>query len=526
MATATQTRRHAAQTAGFFDELLVDEFAGGGGASLGIEMATGRAVDLAVNHDPNAIMMHNANHPNTRHECQSVWDVNPVEACGGKPVGLAWFSPDCKHFSKAKGGKPVSKKIRGLAWIVVKWATKVQPRVICLENVEEFLTWGPLLPNDKPDPARKGETFQVWKSQLEKLGYVVEWRILKACDYGAPTIRKRLFLVARCDGKPIVWPEPTHGNPKAKGFNKATKLKPWRTAAECIDFDAPCPSIFTRPRPLKSATCRRIAAGIKRYVIETGDPFLIEYHSTFTGGQDRTRPVDEPLATQDTSNRFGFVVPDLVAQNIVRIGQTGGNGLYSNPVTYPLTTPTTKAEHLLVASHLTKFYGTCEAGVPVDQPGPTVTADGQHLGHVAAFLQKYYGNEKDGVSLSEPMHTVPTKDRFGYVASMLVKASETFPPGFWTVWQFLADHLGPDAPPPVVWVKGEMYVIVDIGMRMLTPRELARAQGFPDSYILTGTKTNQVARIGNSVCPVMAKVIVQANFTDQRPTHISNRRVA
>lgn len=497
-------------------EIIVDLFAGGGGASLGIESGSGSVVDIAINHDKDAIRMHEENHPCTKHYCEDIFHVDPIAAVAGRPVGILWASPDCKHFSKAKGGKPVEKKIRGLAWVVVKWAKLVRPRIIHLENVEEFLTWGPLLPNDRPDPARKGETFNVWKAALEKLGYAVEWRVLKACDYGAPTIRKRLFLVARCDGKPIVWPAPTHGNPQAKGF-KESGLKPWVPAAKILDYSLNCPSIFTRPKPLANASAKRIAAGVKRYVIETGDPFLIEYHSTFAGGRDRTRPVDEPLATQDTSNRFGLVVPELVAHNLARIGQTGGNGLYSNPVTDPLTTCTTKAEHLLIASHLTKLYGTCAAGVPLDQPAPTVTADGQHLGHVAAFLQKYYGNERDGVSLSEPMHTIPTKDRFGFVAAMLVRAPETFPPGFWRVWQFLADHLGPDAPCPVVWIKGELYLIVDIGMRMLAPRELARAQGFPDSYILTGTKTNQVARIGNSVCPDMARVIVAANLSTTDP---------
>ena len=267
-------------------ELIVDNFAGGGGASCGIELALGRHVDHAINHDPEAVAMHAMNHPQTEHHCESVWDVKPLELTGGRPVGLAWFSPDCKHFSKAKGGKPRDKKIRGLAWVAMRWAAVVRPRVIILENVEEFQTWGPVLADGTPCPKRKGDTFRSFVRQLQEKGYAVEWRELRACDFGAPTIRKRLFLIARCDGKPIVWPEPTHGAPGSAGV-LAKRLKPWRTAAECIDWTIACPSIFDRKRwskskkawvpapPLAEATQRRIARGLRRYVIDAAKPFVV-----------------------------------------------------------------------------------------------------------------------------------------------------------------------------------------------------------------------------------------------------------
>ena len=257
-------------------ELVVDLFAGGGGASTGIEQAIGRHVDVAVNHDREAISLHTANHPQTRHFCSDVFEVDPLTVTEGQPVGLLWASPDCKHFSKAKGGKPVSKKIRSLAWVVIKWAKAVQPRVICLENVEEFQTWGPLAADGRPCPQRKGQTFAAWVAQLRNLGYAVEWRELRACDYGAPTIRKRLFLIARRDGQPITWPSPTHAQPDAKG-KVPQGLKPWRTAADCIDWSIPAPSIFNRARPLADATCRRIAKGIVRYVYQAAQPFVAPF---------------------------------------------------------------------------------------------------------------------------------------------------------------------------------------------------------------------------------------------------------
>ena len=319
------------------DELVIDLFAGGGGASTGIEQAIGRHVDIAVNHDPAAVSLHQANHPQTEHFVSDVFEVDPLAVTDGRRVGLLWASPDCKHFSKAKGGKPVSKRVRGLAWVVVKWAKLTRPRIICLENVEEFQTWGPLAADGRPCPERKGKTFARWVGQLRSLGYVVEWRELRACDYGAPTIRKRLFLVARCDGQPIVWPEPTHAAKPAMGSG----LKLWRTAADCIDWSLPCPSIFERERPLADATLRRIAHGVMRYVVNSAKPF------------------------------------------IARIGQTGGNGAYSNSIGSPLTTITTKAEHLLVSPSLATIgYGEREGQAPrvqdIGAPLGTIVGANKH----------------------------------------------------------------------------------------------------------------------------------------------------
>ena len=290
-------------------ELVIDLFAGGGGASTGIEQAIGRHVDIAVNHDPSAVSLHQANHPQTRHFVSDIFEVNPLAVTEGRTVGLLWASPDCKHFSKAKGGKPVSKKIRGLAWVVVKWAKLVKPRVICLENVEEFQTWGPLAEDGRPCPVRKGTTFQRWVAQLRNLGYVVEWRELRACDFGAPTIRKRLFLVARRDGEPIAWPAPTHG-PKGSG------LRPYRTAAECIDWSIPCPSIFERERPLAEATQRRIAHGVMRYVVSAARPFIVPIQNF--GWGDRPDPIDEPLRTVTAHPKGGAYA--LAAPTLVQTG--------------------------------------------------------------------------------------------------------------------------------------------------------------------------------------------------------------
>jgi DNA (cytosine-5)-methyltransferase 1 len=421
-------------------ELVVDNFAGGGGASSGIERAIGRPVDIAINHDPEAVAMHQANHPQTRHLCESVWDVNPREVCDGQPVGLAWFSPDCKHFSKAKGGKPVEKKIRGLAWIALRWVgalkpTQQHPRVIVLENVEEFVTWGPLTQDGRPCPRHKGREFRAFVNALQRLGYAVQWRELRACDYGAPTSRKRLFLVARRDGQPIVWPTPTHG---------PGRPQPWRTAAQCIDWSLPCPSIFNRPRPLADATLRRVAEGLRRFVIEAAEPFIVRIGHTGHGDAGKVRSVHEPLSTI-----------------------------------------TSKAEHCLVSAFLAKHY-TGVVGSDLRMPIGTVTSVDHHS-LVAAFLVKFYGSGGQWAGLDEPMHTLPTKDRMGLVT-----------------------------------VAGEQYRIVDIGLRMLQPRELARAQGFAESYLLDAPhlgrplpKHAQVRMIGNSVCPPMAEALVRANFVEQ-----------
>jgi DNA (cytosine-5)-methyltransferase 1 len=477
-------------------EIIVDNFAGGGGASTGIELATGRSVDIAINHDPAAIAMHRANHPETEHYCESVWDVDPREVTRGQPVGLCWFSPDCKHFSKAKGGKPKDKNIRGLAWVAVRWAATVRPRVIILENVEEFVTWGPLDKNGYPDPKQKGRTFKTFVNALRRQGYQVEWRELRACDYGAPTIRKRLFLIARCDGRPIVWPKPTHGDPNSPEV-KNGKLKPWRTAAEIIDWSLPCPSIFERKRPLAENTLRRIARGIQRFVFENPRPF------------------------------------------IVRIGQTGfGGDRLQYSIEQPLTTITTKAEHLLVAPVIARQFGQ-SVGHRVDEPLGTVTAGGGGKSQlVAAFLAQYHSetanHEARGQTLDRPLLTLDTSNRYALVTSHLVHHPATS--GVNHTRAFLMTYYGTgigqglDEPLHTVVTKdrfglvtvhGRKYEIVDIGMRMLEPHELFRAQGFPDTYIIDRDadgkaypKAAQVARCGNSVPPPFAEALVRANLPE------------
>lgn len=501
-------------------ELLIDLFAGGGGASTGIEQATGRHVDIAVNHDPEAVSLHEANHPQTKHFVSDVFEVDPLKVTEGRPVGLLWASPDCKHFSKAKGGKPVSKKIRGLAWVVVKWAKLVRPRIICLENVEEFQTWGPLGDDGRPCAERKGSTFARWKKQLENLGYQIEHKELRACDYGAPTIRKRLFLVARRDGQPIVWPEPTHANPKVEDLRSRKRgekrLPAWRTAAECIDWSIPAPSIFERSKPLADATCRRIAKGIMRYLVDAKEPFIVNTANTKTTGRGPNHwSGDEPLRTITSSPGFALAVPTLISMGygeragqqprvpglehphstITAQGQHSAlvtaflakhyTGVIGSDLRDPTATVTSVDHHSLVTSHMIKLRGD-NVGSAATEPLHTVSAQGLHHGEVRAFLVKYYGNDKDGVSLKEPLHTIPTHDRFGLVT-----------------------------------IKGEEYAIVDIGLRMLTPRELYRAQGFPESYQIEHghdghaiTKTAQVRMCGNSVCPPLARAIVQANYAE------------
>lgn len=529
------------------DELVIDNFAGGGGASTGIARAIGRSVDVAINHNRDALRMHELNHPETRHYCEDIRDVDPVEVCAGRPVGMVWFSPDCTHHSKAKGGKPRKKEIRGLAWVVLQWAKRVRPRVIFLENVEEFQDWCPLK-KGQPVKSRKGETFRLWLGHLRALGYdKIEWKLLNACDYGAPTTRRRLFLVARCDGQPIVWPKPTHG--------RGPGLKPFHTAAECIDWSLPCPSIFLSKeearalrviRPLSENTMKRIAKGLKKYVLDNPEPFIISYYGqeSFRGqslheplrtqttenrfglvaptlvgidnkgsGDSSTWPADGPLRTITTENRFAMVAPTLVQTGYgERAGQApraldinaplgtvvaGGTkhalcaawlakhygGVTGHGVERPIGTVTTVDHHSLVSAFLTKFYGTSN-GADANKPVPTITASGNHIGEVRAFLCKYYGAGA-GQDINEPIHTITTLDRFGLVT-----------------------------------VHGVDYQIVDIGLRMLQPRELARAQGMSDDYKLPGTKTMQVKAIGNSVSPPPAEALVRANYRPARAVAI------
>lgn len=459
-------------------ELIVDNFAGGGGASEGIEEAVGRCVDIAINHDPAAIAMHKTNHPNTKHYCENVWEVDPREACQGKVVALAWFSPDCKHFSKAKGGKPVEKKIRGLAWVVLKWAGKVKPRVIILENVEEFKTWGPVR-KGRPVKSKSGQTFETWKSQLKSLGYKVEYRELKACDYGAPTSRKRFFCIARRDGKPIIWPEPTHA-PKDTLEVIAGLKKPYRTAAEIIDWSIPCPSIFERKKPLAENTLRRIARGIEKFVINNPEPYIVRIGQTGFGGDRLQYEINKPLTTITSKAEHLLVTPFLTQYHSYKNDKGRGQALDK-----PIMTLDTSNRYGLVTSHIIQMNHN-SIGQKVTKPLNTITAHTNHFGEVRAFLIKYYGGEDAGQDLKTPLHTVTSKDRFGLVT-----------------------------------IHGQDYQIVDIGMRMLTPRELFNAQGFPPDYIIDHDfegkaypKTEQVARCGNAVPPVFSKALVEANFPE------------
>jgi DNA (cytosine-5)-methyltransferase 1 len=395
-----------------FREIIVDNFAGGGGASTGIEMATGLSVDIAINHDPAAIEMHKLNHPDTEHYCESVWDVDPKEACRGRKVGLAWFSPDCTHHSKAKGGKPVKQEIRGLAWIAVKWALAVKPRVIILENVEEFKGWGPI-ENGKPVKELKGATFNSFIKSLKSLCYEVEFKELQACDYGAPTIRKRFFMIARCDGKKIIWPPPTHGDPQSPAVQLG-KLKPWKTSSEIIDWSIGAPSIFDRKKPLVANTLKRIQKGLERFVINNDKPFMVP---------------DE--------HKAAFLISYYTEQSEKEV-----------------------------------------RGLSLDTPLHTITAGGNRFGLVTAFLTKYYG-QSTAQRLTEPLHTITTKDRFALTA-----------------------------------IRTNGYKVTDIGLRMLQPHELFAGQGFPSNYIRTGSKSDQIRRVGNSVPPPFADALVRANLPE------------
>lgn len=555
--------------------LFVDNFAGGGGASTGIELAIGRNVDIAINHDPDAIAMHRANHPNTKHYCEDVWEVDPVEACKGKPVTLAWFSPDCKHFSRAKGGKPADKNIRGLAWVAVKWAYLVRPSVIMLENVPEIQTWGPLGKDNRPIKERAGETFDgfikalstgistdhpafqemcealsiSWESEMamalvKGLGYDIQFRTLRSCDYGAPTTRQRFYMIARCDGRKIVWPKPTHGQ-KNSADVKSGKKKPYHTAAECIDWSIPAQSIFERDRPLAENTLRRIARGIRRFVIDNPEPFIVTVNH---GGDNfRGQSINEPLQTVTAKHGYGIVTPTIMCNNENNVGArvdsplptvtTGNRNFLVAPtliqyhsetskeevrgqeVDQPIMTIDTAPRYALSCAHIMKNYGggytgagskvdapldTVTAtdhnslvtahimtmrnhmdGQPVDEPLGTITAGTTHHLEVQAFLLKYYGNGTAN-SVNEPLDTVTARDRFALVT-----------------------------------IHGEEYIITDIRMRMLQPRELFNAQGFPEDYIIDHDadgkvypKVKQVARCGNAVTPPVPAALVRANLPE------------
>ena len=537
-------------------ELIVDNFAGGGGASTGIELATGYSVDIAINHDPEAIKMHKANHPNTKHYCENVWAVDPIMACNGHPVGLAWFSPDCKHFSKAKGGKPKDKNIRGLAWVALRWAGLVRPRVIMLENVEEFKTWGPLNRRHHPIRAKQGKTFERFVQQLRELGYEVEFRELIAADYGAPTMRKRFFMVARCDGKPIVWPEPTHG-PADSEEVKAGLLKPYVGAYTQLDFSLPCPSIFDTAeeikrkygiravRPLAPKTMERIARGLKKFVLNNPEPFIIQCNH---GGERRPNDIREPMPTITGKHGYGIVEPYmvqckynnegqdvqkpigtlttvgshlLVEPYMVQIGQTGFTKDRSKDVREPLTTIVSKNEHCLISPTLIQYHSETAQGEVRGQTikDPIMTVDGSNrYGLVTSFLSKFY---KSGIGQDErePLHTITTSaGHFGEVRAFLIKC--------------YGDATGQDIEQPLdtvttkdrfglVTIEGVDYQIVDIGLRMLEPKELYGCQGFPDDYIIdhdytgkTYPRSEQVRRCGNAVCPPIPAALVKANLPE------------
>ena len=574
------------------DELIVDSFAGGGGASVGIEMALGRSPDIAINHNAQALAMHATNHPSTKHYQTNVWDVDPAEVCAGRKVGLLWLSPDCTFHSKARGGKPFrdrnkARRRRGLAWIAVAWAKAVRPRVIALENVEEFQHWGPLGTDGKPCPLRKGFTFRRFVRSLENCGYVVDFRELSAHEYGAPTIRKRLFMVARCDGQPIVWPAETHG----------PGLLPYRTAAECIDWTLPCPSIFERAKPLAENTLRRIARGIKKYVLDARQPFIVPLTHQ---GDARTHGLDDPMPTVTGAHRGEHA---LACPLLARIGQTGGNGAYVDGVDEPVTTVTTKAEHLLVTPFMAGLahgdhaerpgsrtravndpVGTIHASggnhalvsptliqtgygerpgqaprVPgLEKPLGTVVAGGAKHALVAAFMAQHNGGDyvQPGRRADAPLSTLTNRGtQQQLVAAVLSNQYSSNTAGgqgdaskpvrtitargthqalvhaflmrFYSEggqWSTPADPMATVTCKDrmaVVQVNGEPHVIADIGMRMLQPRELFRAQGFPDTYVIDRTadgtpltKTDQVSMCGNSVCPPLAAAIVRAQFAD------------
>lgn len=565
------------------DEIIVDGFCGGGGWSTGIELATGRPVDVGINHDAAAIALHKKNHPYTKHYQTNIFEVDPEEACAGRKVGWAHFSPDCKHFSRAKGAKPVSKQIRSLAWVVVQWAAAVSPRIISMENVPEFLTWGPCIalrgphgrvmkqtatldkhgketvklveaePGENvpkhlrtltPDPRRKGKTFRQFVGHLEGLGYRVEWNELTASDYGAPTSRRRFFLLARRDGEPIIWPEPTHGDPSSLPVQTG-KRQPWHTAAEIIDWSLPCPSIFERKKPLAENTLKRIAKGLQKFVIDNPEPFIVQVNHS--GEAFRGQSLDEPMPTVTAKHGFGVVTPYIMCNNAENLGRdvqapvptitTGNRNFLAAPtlIQYhteqserehrgqaletplqtvdaanrygligatlvqtgygerkgqqpraldpekPLGTVVSSGKHAIAAATMIQFNNHCD-GLDVQKPLPTITAQSNHFAEVRAMLIKYYGCGV-GQSMDQPLDTITARDRFGLVT-----------------------------------VRGVDYQIVDIGLRMLTPRELYSAQGFPEDYEIevdcygnAYPKKEQVARCGNAVPPPFAIALVRAN---------------
>lgn len=627
-----------------FDDCFVDSFAGGGGASTGIEMATGHPVDVAINHNEAAIMMHRRNHPFTEHYIEDIWQVDPKTAVRGRHVRLAWFSPDCKHFSRAKGAALVDKKIRGLAWVVLKWAAEVRPDVIMLENVPEFTTWGPVR-KGKAVKKKAGQTYRKWLRQLHELGYVIETRRLCAADYGAPTIRTRFHLIARCDGKPIVWPERTYA-PRDHVDVKRGKLKPWRSASEIIDFSLPCPSIFATKkeikdqygvnamRPLKENTLRRIARGLDKFVIKSAEPFIVPVgYGEKKGQKPRIHDMKEPLSTVVSSTKQYVCDPLMTPYHMHNHSNASGTdmndpvntvtGVGAQMVVEPMVTPyaicnnagnaphgmdepvptvTTGGRNILVTPHLIQYHTEQSAkevrGQRLDEPIQTVDAANRY-GLSSVFLSEYYGNARDGIGIREPMQTITAKDResinaawltqyfsgeghyhsteeplatittmeregvtlahlahfkgkdkgqsandplmtvtardgqFADVRTTIVKWDGQTDLGYWSeVRKMLNQYCGynlADDEILLLNIRGIWYFISDIGLRMLTPRELYDAMGFPHDYIIDRdvngnpiTRADQVARCGNAVCPAVAEALVRANLPEYCKKKISD----
>lgn len=635
----------------FPGELIIDNFAGGGGTSTGLEAAFGRPVDIAINHDPEALAMHAMNHPHTQHLCESVWSVDPIKVTGNQPVALVWLSPDCKHFSKAKGGTPVAKHIRGLAWVGMRWVALCKPRVLMLENVEEFKTWGPVVVGTdghaRPCPVRRGKTFESFVRQLRQHGYTVDWRELRASDYGTPTIRKRLFLIARRDGLPITWPEQTHAEPTDRRV-LAGKLAPHRTAAECIDWSIEGASIFGRARPLAVNTQRRVAKGLWRHVLASASPFIVgvggrmgqsparSVHApaqTITAKADScvARPVLAPVVDNSVSSggmaesreakrladwtkagtgvnsptspgcisREAYSVPvgsnPTAAAHLITIGygERPGQDARTQPIQKPLGTAVAGGvKQGVVAATLvdmghgegscgTKRWshgvrdlrtplGTCTASNPpsalvsafmeqanggfydgdgrrTDDPVSTITSSGAQQRLVTAYAVKYYSNGGQWQAMGEPMHTLPTKARMGLVQAEQVPADTIAPEHRERARQcaellhtHLPEHFTQPADLVLMHHAGQWWVLVDITLRMLKPRELYKAQGFPDHYVIDQipdpkrlfadghqaahplalprtplSTTAQVRMCGNSVCPPVAEALVRANFAHE-----------
>lgn len=509
-------------------ELIIDNFAGGGGASTGIEIATGYSVDIAINHDPEAIRLHKANHPSTKHYCESVWNIDPIRVCRGRPVALAWFSPDCKHFSKAKGGKPKDKNIRGLAWVALRWAALVRPRVIMLENVEEFKTWGPLNRKHRPIKAKQGVTFRKFIKQLKELGYQVEYRELVAADYGTPTMRKRFFLVARCDGKPIVWPEPTHAPADSPQVAAGLKL-PYVGACTQIDFSLPCPSIFDTAeeikekygiravRPLAEKTMNRIFRGLVQFLLENPKPFIVPIGYGEREGQlPRVHDIEEPLPTIVSSGKHylcePLLAPYIMCNNTNNVGAS---------VESPLPTITTGNRNFVIAPTLIQYHSEVSLNEVRGQSveDSLMTVDGSNrYGLVVSFLSKFY-NTTTGQNIQEPLHTITcSPGHFGEVRAFLIK--------------YYGHGTGQDIKAPLdtitshdrfclVTIAGTDYQIADIGLRMLEPRELYKCNGVPEDYIIdhdcegnTISRSEQVHKCGNMVCPPVAAALVRANLPE------------